>query len=63
MSRAGWGAAVYDDQRQLLCTLSGPVPSFPPQTSQAGEFCGLGATDELLCGPSTGYSDCANVVL
>ena len=62
MSRAGWGASVYSEAGELKCTLCGPVPRFLPQTSQAGEFCGLGATNELLSGPSTGYSDCANVV-
>lgn len=33
MSRAGWGAAVFDNSETLRCTLSGPVPSFLPQTS------------------------------
>ena len=62
LDRAGWGLAVFNDDLEHVCSISGPIWADLPQTSQAGEFGAYGASNEFLVGPSVGYSDCSNVV-
>ena len=52
MSRATFAVVQVDGSGNRVATLSGTVPDYMPQTSQAAEHCGRLAAVQLLCGAS-----------
>jgi len=46
--RAGWAVIEIDDDGELVSAIAAPVPPSLPQSSQAGEFCGLAGAAQLV---------------
>ena len=62
LRRASWSVVQIDDDGEEIVAVRGTVPAFFVQSSQAGEYATLSAALQLMAGPSTIFSDCANVV-